>query len=319
MSIIYVPSNKVLDNAVNVSQYIMNLYPDSSDNYKLITIIGESHTTKFPCDNSIGTINTPIEEFVVRTPDIKTGVILEASSKEQIYDLNSYNMIQILDTLEKKDKVYKNIIPKYLDYRDKFLAKDFRHWLYIETSPILHFPGSLIFSQYVQPFFTNYEKGEFVKYSKDEYHELTKDLIDVYYLNNVHKSFKDIAIQVNGWDLSSHDIRNRIIENIRGAWGNICDLYILREFFRISDTKEYIVVIGEMHTINLNNYFINFLCDLHKIAPYNKTYFCKLNNSQISKEKSLYNCISLDNIAYLEKDTGKKRMRNMFDDCKEKK
>ena len=79
MSIIYVPSNKVLENAVNVSQYIMNLYPDSSDNYKLITIIGESHTIKIPCDISSGSSSIALEDFVVRTQDIKTEIILEAT------------------------------------------------------------------------------------------------------------------------------------------------------------------------------------------------------------------------------------------------
>ena len=164
MSIVYVNSKLYLKDAVDFTQYIMNIEADS-ENYKLITIIGEEHYKKLKCNIGSDKLIS-IEEFILRTPDIKTKIILE--TPEEFKDtINSYNIQNILKTLrESNPEKIKNISTVYLDNRYLFVDINYIYWLYNETDKIIYLSNDVIIKEYITPF---YEKiATLSRYYKDD-------------------------------------------------------------------------------------------------------------------------------------------------------
>ena len=314
MSIVYVNSKLYLKDAVDFTQYIMNIEADS-ENYKLITIIGEEHQKKLKCNIGSDKLIS-IEEFILRTPDIKTKIILE--TPEEFKDtINSYNIQNILKTLrESNPEKIKNISTVYLDNRYLFVDINYIYWLYNETDKIIYLSNDVIIKEYITPF---YEKiATLSRYYKDDKYDNLVNIMYNNYLPNVGKMFDNLHILIsNNWDKMNIESKTKTIKDIKDVWMKVCDFYVLRELFKINDIQEYIILIGNMHSNNINKYFKDVLCQPIEY----KTHFCEIVEPKLlkySEKPELYNCISLNNVTkIILKDDDKYRKPN-FDICRKR-
>jgi hypothetical protein len=312
MTIVYEESKKFLKNIISMSQYVMKIDPTFED-YKLITILGEHHTNEYKCgeftDNTIS-----IDEFILRSPDIKTNIFIESVEifKDNVYSYNIQNILKKIRNSNPDET--KNISTNYIEHRHLFLDANYYHWLYIDINKIINLSNNVIIEQYINPF---YDKiSSLSKYNEDEaYYPLVNIMYDNY-LPSIENVFKNLLnIIIKKWDTIDIEGRKKIIFDLQSVWGSVQDFYIIRDIFKVNDIKEYIILIGDAHIFNINNYFQKVLCAPIKL----NTYFCSYTNLRLtnSTKKNVFNCISLDNTLIVTNESKDKRKID-FDICKKR-
>jgi hypothetical protein len=312
MSIVYVNSKKYLKDILGFSQYIFKPDPNF-ENYKLITILGENHIEHYEC-NDVSKDTISVENFILRTPNIKTHIVLE--TLENIKDVaGSYNMQNIFKTLRQSDPLkIKNISTAFLDHRYSFIDPNYLYWLYYDNDKIISLPNNIIIEQYITPFFdkiatlSQYYEGEI-------YYPLVNIMYDNY-LPIVDISFSNLLKAISTiWDVTDIENKKKILFDIKNAWVKICDFYVMREIFKVNDINEYIILIGNNHSVNINEYFKKVLCE----PIGGQTYFCEVvqNKNLTRSTPTTFNCVTLNNTLKVVLNTEGKRMAD-FDICKKR-
>jgi hypothetical protein len=312
MAIVYVNTKKHLKDILGFSQYIFKPDPNF-ENYKLITILGEDHVQHYDCNDSTkDTIQ--VENFILRTPNVKTHIVLE--TLENIKDIaGSYNMQNIFKTLREADPLkIKNISTAFLDHRYSFLEPNYLYWLHYDMDKIITLPNTLIIEKYITPF---YDKiSTLSKYYEGEVYLPLVNIMYDNYLPIVDLIFSNLLKAISSiWDVTDPENKKKMLYDIRKAWVKVCDFYVMREIFKLNDINEYIILIGNHHSININEYFKNVLCE-----PIGReTFFCEIVQTKnlTNATTSTFNCVSLNNTLKVVENAEGKRMPD-FDICKKR-
>ena len=252
---LYIEEDKVkLSSIVTASQFIIN--------DKLLTLLGEHHLSSFNCsDNSIGVLEY-IRTTLNSTPS--TRVLLEYWKPDGKYytKVASNNMQIILKNL--KDDKIKNI--KAVDYRD----------LYFDSYTLYGVENTNAYSyKYIQKkFIDTYYKNR----SKFKNDFITHDCTNCKYTENF---LKFVDVYIDKLDKKMQKIvkmqkqKNHKIEKLKKLWVMINDIFIIREFFRIDDKNDIIVLVGNVHYYNI--------CKI--LDEFNVKYITKKTNEDEDPEK----------------------------------
>ena len=263
-AIVYQESDFYIKNITTFSQYVLNL-SENLDDTKLITIMGEYHDVKFDCKKD--KISKYVDEYIIeQSKDCKTKLILELEDKSYVEEIKADNIKRIITTLETSSvEDIKNIETIYIDYRIKFLDPIFHYKLYNKKNEVIGYSHEVILERYIKPFFEKMDDLSNLDTIIKDYHPLINKLYKTYILN-LDTSFRDILTQLDNWDTKpkqivafkdifgleiKDDIKMYIITEISKLWAKVSDFFLLREFFKLDDTKQYIILIGEYHYFNI--------------------------------------------------------------------
>jgi len=265
-AIVYQESDFYIKNITTFSQYLLNL-TENADDAKLVTIIGEYHDIKFECKEDKKSIM--VDEYVIeQSKDCKTKLILELNDKSYLDKIKADNITRIIKKLDDSpiDDI-KNIETVYIDYRVKFLDPIFYNKLYHHTEEVVNYPYDVIIDRYIKPFFEKMTELSNLDSSIEKYNKELLDKLYNTYISKLDNSFRIVIDKLNKWNTkeivsfkNSHglevkgDINLSIVNEITKLWSRVSDLFLLREFFEINDTKQYIILIGQVHYFNIINY-----------------------------------------------------------------
>jgi hypothetical protein len=267
-SVVYTESNFYIKNITTYSQYLLNL---TGGDYKLITLMGEYHgDEKVKCKND--KVAKDIDTYIIEQgKKCKTKLILELGDRSHLERINSVNITKIIKGLENAPiSDIENIETIYNDYRIKYLDPIFYIKLYNEKGiyEISTYKYEVIIDKYIKPFF---EKTDEFKDLTSTRH-LYSDYIELFYksyIYNLDQSFRHILKQMENWDnmpkynvkiINSHrievevDIKIAILENLRDLWSQVSDMYLIKDFFKLDGTKQFIILIGQAHFFNIIRY-----------------------------------------------------------------
>ena len=100
------------------------------------------------------------------------------------------------------------------------------------------------------------------------------------------------------------------MRDLQAAWARVTDFYVIRELFKIDDTQQYIILVGQSHYLNIIDY-------LNKVFLSPESYTL----TQIGKDQNLYviyrffygtkddSCIKTLNTAYITSNLDDRRLR----------
>jgi hypothetical protein len=266
-TVVYTQSDFYIKNITTFSQYLLNL---TGEDHKLITIMGEYHgdDEKIKCKND--KIIKDIDTYVIEQgKKCKTKLILEMDDRSYLEEIHSVNITKIIKKLESSSiEDIQNINTVYNDYRLKYLDPIFYGKLYGNKNELATYPYSVILDKYIKPFFEKMDEHNNIVSRRHLYSDYI-DLLYTTYIYNLDQSFRKIISQIENWDTMpkqkvkfrdafgievEDDIKIAILFNIASLWVQVSDLYLLREFFELDDTKQYIILIGQAHFFNIVNY-----------------------------------------------------------------
>lgn len=265
-AIVYQESDFYIKNITTFSQYVLNL-AGNLDDAKLITIMGEYHDEKFDCKEDKKSIM--VDEYVIeQSKDCKTKLILELDDKSYAFKVKADNITRIVTKLDDSPiEDIKNIETIYIDYRVKFLDPIFYNKLYHHIDEVINYPPNVILDRYIKPFFEKMTDLSNLDSVIEKYDRKLLDKLYESYIPNLDKSFR-IAIDmlgkwntkeiitfkdINGLDIKG-DINLAIVDELQKLWIKVSDFFLIREFFEINDTKQYMILIGQTHYFNIINY-----------------------------------------------------------------
>jgi hypothetical protein len=265
-AIVYQESDFYIQNITTFSQYVLNL-TGNLDDAKLITIMGEQHDLKFDCKSDKKSIM--VDEYVIeQSKDCKTKLILELDNKSYVDRVKADNITRIVKKLDESPiEDIKNIETIYNDYRVKFLDPIFYNKLYWHVHEVVNYPPDIIIDKYIRPFFEKMTELSNLDSVIEKYNrEFISKLYETY-ISNLDKSFRIFIDMLKKWNTkeivpfkdingldTKRDINLAIVDELQKLWIRVSDFFLLRQFFEINDTKQYIILIGQAHYFNIINY-----------------------------------------------------------------
>ena len=282
--IAYIQSDYYLKDITSLSQYIMNLNL-TEPNFKLITIIGEYHNIVFNCKEDKPTLS--IDKFIFKN-NLETKIILETDDIS-LKDTSSLNINRVLDAIKPDTKgeeeieveiKNKNIKLLLIDYRHKFLSNTAYSSLYIQD---INKTSSLnykdFYTTFIEPFYKKIDAYLSIE-DPEKYSPMIFEVRD-FYVQQLYNSFNQTSKQIEKWDTMSNfnvkytdvfgievdkPIKQAIVEDIRSLWARVSDYFVIKEFFQLDDTREYIILIGEYHYKNIKLFLDLYLCKKDNFA-----------------------------------------------------
>lgn len=272
-----------LRDILNLSQFTID-FPKTDK--KLITLIGEYHNEKIECGSYPDEDVINIADYLKNiSSSVNKKVVLEYDkflcSSESIVECS----LNIKYTLENIDfKKYKNIKKIAMDFRTQFLGLKNQYILYNNPELILGYSTKDILNIYVDTFFLQIEEKS--KFLKGEKYNKFINILFSDYLPKINSQFQNLGRLISDkWGEMSEKDKNDVIISLKNVWSDLSDYYIIREFFKVEDIDEYVIVVGKNHYDNIYNYLItlpNFKYILDKTATITKS--------------GKINCITTENI-----------------------
>lgn len=276
-TIVYTENTYYIKNITTFSQYLLNLTGNYED-YKLITIMGEYHGKEILVNCNKDKPEKDIDTYVIeQAKNFKTKLILELGGRSHLEKIESINITKIINKLESSPiENIKNIETIYNDYRTKFLDPVFYFKLYNDINEVSTYPHSLILDKYIKPFFEKMNEYNDITLTRNLYSDYVVLLYKTY-IYNLDQSFRKIILQIENWDTMpkqkvkfidgnrleiEDDIKIAILNNLRDLWAQVSDFYLLRELFKLDNTKQYIILIGQAHFFNIINYLDNIFLNM---------------------------------------------------------
>jgi hypothetical protein len=283
-NITYVQGDYYLKDITTLSQYIMNLN-FAEANFKLITIIGEYHNIVFNCKEDKPTLS--IDKYMFKN-DLETKIILETDDTA-LKHTSSLNINRVLDAIKPDIKgeeeieveiKNKNIKILLIDYRYKFLTKIAYYSLYVEDinkTSRLNYKD--FYEMFIEPFYKKINDYLDIE-DPEKYSPMLFEVRD-FYVKQLYNSFNQTSKQIEEWDTMTNfnvkytnvfgievgkPIKQAIIEDIRSLWARVSDYFVIKEFFQLDDTREYIILIGEYHYKNIKSFLDLYLCNKDNFA-----------------------------------------------------
>jgi len=265
-SIVYQQSDFYIKNITTFSQYVLNLTGELN-NAKLITIMGEYHDLKFDCKSDKK--NVMLDDYVIeQSKDCKTKLILELNDRTYLEKIKADNITRIIKKLDNSPvEDIKNIETVYIDYRVKFLDPTFYSKLYRHSDEVITYESEMIIDKYIKPFYEKMSELSNLDSTIENYHRKYLEKLYQTYLSMLDSSFRNIIDMLKKWnskEIVSYidtsglehkgDINLAIITDLKKLWNKVSDFFLLREFFEINDTKQYIILIGQNHYFNIIQY-----------------------------------------------------------------
>ena len=260
-NIVFVESQEFIDSAVSFSQYIF-------DGKRLITIIGELHTTPFQCPQPSITIAQFCKNAVSRND--KCRVLLEYNKLDKGCPPSEWSACEVLTTTynELKESNESQMIPS--DIRPSFITRQEQNYLY-GTHTRMDGEYKYIREKFVNPFtkifeITSLEINPILqkKTSKfldqKNFHPLIYEFFKYYYLNNMIMRFRDIDKLIREkqeiYLPDGREVQGSIYERLKEAWAAVSDFFIMKYLFTINDNiNEYILIVGDGHRFNIQRAF----------------------------------------------------------------
>lgn len=267
-NIVFVESEEFIDSAVSFSQYIFG-------GKRLITIIGELHTTPFHCPQPSMTIAQFCKNAVSRNN--KCRVLLEYNRLDKDCPPSDWTECEVLTTSYNalKESNESQMIPS--DMRPSFITRQGQNMLY-GTHTRMN-PTSMddeykyIRENFVEPFIKHFEirdielnplyqsKTPKFLYQIDHYPTIY-DFFKVYYFNFMLIPFRDInnliKIKQPIYNDDGTEILGGIYEKLKHAWAAVSDFFIMMSLFKINNINkinECILIVGDGHRANIQRAF----------------------------------------------------------------
>ena len=265
-NIVFVESDEFIDSAVSFSQYIFG-------GKRLITIIGELHTTPFQCPQPSMTIAQFCKNAVSRNN--KCRVLLEYNRLDKDCPPSEWTECEVLTTSYNalKESNESQMIPS--DMRPSFITRQGQNILY-GTHTRMN-PTSMddeykyIRENFVKPFTEKFEIKNIEMDSRhqsktpkflfqQEHHPCIYEFFKVYYLNFMLIPFKYIInlikIKQPIYNDDGTEIPGGIYERLKQAWAAVSDFFIMMSLFKINDKiDECILIVGDGHRANIQRAF----------------------------------------------------------------
>ena len=261
-NIVFVESEDFIDSAVSFSQYIFN-------GKRLITIIGELHTTPFKCPQPSMTIAQFCKNAVSRND--KCSVLLEYNNTDNKCTPSEWSECEVLTTTYNalKESNIKQMIPS--DARPWFITRQGQNILYGLHTPIdltnMDQEYKYIREKFVNPFtehfkITNLDFDVRLQAKTPQFLDEKKfspniyQFFKYYYLEFMLIPFKNINKLINDkqpiYNSDGTEIQNGIYERLKKAWAAVSDFFTMKRFFTINDDiNEYILIVGDGHRENI--------------------------------------------------------------------
>jgi hypothetical protein len=321
-AIVYRESDFYIKNITTFTQYVLNLTGKGINN-KLVTIMGEYHDTDMECKKD--KIVMYVDDYVVaQAKNTKTKLLLEMlDDKDKSRSVNMSRIINKLETSSIDD--IKNIDTIYVDYRKNYLDPVFMFKLYNNIEEVATYPYSIIIEKYIDPFYKKFPEFLDNDKSKELYSKSHMDIVMNTYVPQLYNSFNEIVDKIKNWDSMlpqkvkflnpiykevEDDIKLAFLTDILKAWSRVADFYVIRELFKIDDTQQSIILLGQYHYTNIIDYLNNVF-----LSPESYTL------TQIGKDQNIFivyrflygskddSCINTLNTAYITSDIEDRRLR----------
>lgn len=228
-----------LGTAINFKQYV------STDNQKMITIIGEYHNFNFNCAN-----NKDISQYCLERVKENTNcnILLEYSKYDDPKTIGSETINSTYKKLVKHKKK-KHIFP--VDFRTLFLKVEGQSNLYDIIWKEGDFTKDKILEDYINPFFKSSNK--ILKIDEEDYSFESYNNIYRYIINVIAPEFNFINDYLDTFDIGP------LQKELRTTWNKVMDIGIMIHILKNNESDEYIVIAGDRHCQNLetmlNTYF----------------------------------------------------------------
>jgi len=232
--VVLVQSDKYIKNAVSIVQY-------TYFNKKLITIIGEYHTTPFSCQDKA--IEIGEYAHAISTNDWKSRVFLEYDKNRKYTDIDSHSINSVCTAL--KGHLNIEVIP--FDFRPYFLTLSEHERLY--SSKFLKIDRNDIPNLYIEPFYINFELFQF---NEQNYPPVIYNFMLNEYIKGIDENLKWVAANYLLAEISE------IHRVLRDAWMAVADFFLIRELLMLNSFGEDLVIIGKRHVDNIMNVFRHF-------------------------------------------------------------
>jgi hypothetical protein len=297
--IVFVESQEFIDSAVSFSQYIF-------DGKRLITIIGELHTTPFECPQPSMTIAQFCKNAVSRNG--KCRVLLEYNkSDDKDCPPSEWSKCEVLTTTynELKESNASQMIPS--DIRPSFITRKEQNYLYGTTHTrmdptSMHQEYKYIRDKFVNPFMTTFEiksleipvllqKKTPKFFDQKNFHPFIYEFFKYYYVNHMIVMFQHIDKLIREkqeiYLPDGREVQGSIYERLKEAWAAVSDFFIMKSLFTINDNiNEYILIVGDGHRYNIQRAF-EYINGKIKI-PKNVLDLDELDHESLLKENILH-------------------------------
>ena len=265
--IIFVESQDFIDSAVSFSQYIF-------DGKRLITIIGELHTTPFQCPQPSITIAQFCKNAVSRNHNCR--VLLEYNKSDNVCPPSEWSECEVLRTTynELKESNESQMIPS--DIRPSFITRKEQNYLYGTTHTrmdptSMHQEYKYIREKFVNTFMKNFEipsleipvllQKKTPKFlDQKNFHPIIYEFFKYYYVNHMIVRFQNIDKLIREKQAiylpDGREVQGSIYERLKEAWAAVSDFFIMKSLFTINDNiNEYILIVGDGHRFNIQRAF----------------------------------------------------------------
>lgn len=266
-NIIFVESQEFIDSAVSFSQYIF-------DGKRLITIIGELHTTPFQCPQPSITIAQFCKNAVSRNHNCR--VLLEYNKSDNVCPPSEWSECEVLRTTynELKESNESQMIPS--DIRPSFITRKEQNYLYGTTHTrmdptSMHQEYKYIREKFVNTFMKNFEipsleipvilqKKTPKLLDQKNFHPVIYEFFKYYYVNHMIVRFQNIDKLIREkqeiYLPDGREVQGSIYEKLKEAWAAVSDFFIMKYLFAINDNiNEYILIVGDGHRYNIQRAF----------------------------------------------------------------
>ena len=260
-NIVFVESQEFIDSAVSFSQYIF-------DGKRLITIIGELHTSPFKCPEPSITIAQFCKNAVSRND--KCRVLLEYNKSDKDCPPSEWSSCEVLTTTYNalKESNESQMIPS--DMRPAFITRQEQNYLY-GTHTRKDGEYKYIREKFVNPFtkifgITSLEINPILQkktpkfLDEKNFHPLIYEFFQYYYVNHMIVRFRDIDKLIREkqeiYLPDGREVQGSIYERLKEAWAAVSDFFIMKSLFTINDNiNEYILIVGDGHRFNIQKAF----------------------------------------------------------------
>ena len=265
-NIVFVESDEFIDSAVSFSQYIFG-------GKRLITIIGELHTTPFQCPQPSMTIAQFCKNAVSRNN--KCRVLLEYNRLDKDCPPSEWTECEVLTTSYNalKDSNESQMIPSVA--RPYFITRQGQNVLYGTHTRMD--PTSMdkeykyIRDKFVNPFTKIFEitsiemnpglQKKTPKFlDQTNFHTIIYEFFKYYYVNHMIVRFRDIDKLIREkqeiYLPDGREVQGSIYERLKEAWAAVSDFFIMKSLFTINDNiDECILIVGDGHRTNIQRAF----------------------------------------------------------------
>jgi|LakMenEpi03Aug12_release.lakeMendotaPanAssembly.Ray.scaffolds.fasta_scaffold27480_6 hypothetical protein len=264
--IVFVESREFIDSAVSFSQYIF-------DGKRLITIIGELHTTPFKCPEPSITIAQYCKNAVTR--NVNCRVLLEYNKSDNVCPPSEWSECEVLRTTynELKESNESQMIPS--DIRPSFITRQGQNMLYglhTRMDPThMDQEYKYIRENFVNPFIAHFDINN-IEIDLRHHKQTTKFLLEKEFHPDIYNFFKYYYFYfiLNPFIIihklirekqeiylpDGREIQGSIYEKLKEAWAAVSDFFIMKSLLKINNKiNEYILIVGDNHRKNIQRSF----------------------------------------------------------------